>query len=215
MRMYIMGLVLLLSIASCKKEETTYIIETDLGNMKVKLLDSAPKHKANFIKLVSEGFYNGLLFHRVVNGAIIQGGDPDSRNAQPGQHLGVGDVGYKIPSEIGVPHFKGMLAAARQGADDNPNLESSGSQFYIVQGQQVSEKDLNIYQSIRNFKYSQAQIDKYLRLGGMPMLDQHYTVFGEVTEGLDVLDKIARQQTDDYERPLKDIHMQIFKDNSN
>ncbi len=202
------------SFMACKQEAETYTIETEYGNMVVSLLNSTPKHKENFIKLVNDGFYDGLLFHRVVNGTVIQGGDPTSKTAKAGERLGVQDVGYKIPAEIGTPHFRGMLAAARQGGDVNPDKESSGSQFFIVVGGSVSDENLNILQAIRNFKYSQAQLDKYHRVGGIPMFDNDYTVFGEVIEGLDVLDMIGNQPTDDYERPLKDIRMKIHKTSS-
>jgi cyclophilin family peptidyl-prolyl cis-trans isomerase len=211
MKLHFVGLLLVVALISCKKADDTYTIETEYGRMVVKLLDSTPKHKANFIKLVNEGFYDGLLFHRVINGSIIQGGDPMSKTAKPGDHLGGNDVGYKIPAEIGTPHYRGMLAAARQGVEVNPDKESSGSQFFIVQGKSVNDEELGMISAIRNFKYSQPQLDKYHRVGGIPMFDHDYTVFGEVIEGQAVIDKIAEEPTDDYERPKKDIHMKIYK----
>ncbi len=211
MKHLFIGFLLIVGLLACTKEEETYTIETEYGRMVVKLLDSTPKHKANFIKLVNEGFYDDLLFHRVVNGSIIQGGDPDSRKAKPGDRLGVNDAGYKIPAEIGVPHYRGMLAAARQGADVNPEKQSSGSQFFIVQGRSVNDQELGMISAIRNFKYSEAQLEKYHRVGGIPMFDHDYTVFGEVIEGQAIIDKIAEEPTDDFERPKKDIRMKIYK----
>lgn len=213
MRYLFTVLMALLVFISCKEKDTTYTIETEYGNMIVKLLETTPKHKANFIKLVNEGFYDSLLFHRVIKGSIIQGGDPTSKNAKPGQTLGSGDPGYMIPAEIGTPHFRGMLAAARKGVD-NVEKASSGSQFYIVQSPIVDPQALNLIPTIRKFKYSQAQLSKYNRFGGLPTLDNDYTVFGEVIEGLDVLDKINSVPTDENERPLKDVRMKIYKTNS-
>ncbi|MCZ2101810.1 MAG: peptidylprolyl isomerase [Chitinophagales bacterium] len=205
------GCLTLILMISCKQKEETYTIETEYGKMIVQLLNTTPKHKENFIKLVNEGFYDSLLFHRVVNGSLIQGGDPTSKTAKPREPLGSHDVGYMIPAEIGTPHFRGMLAAARQGGDANPDKLSSGSQFYIVQGVPVNDEELGLLQAIRNFKYSDAQLAKYKKVGGIPMLDNDYTVFGEVIQGLDVLEKISMEPTDDLERPYRDIRMKIYK----
>lgn len=205
------GCLTLILMISCKQKEETYTIETEYGKMIVQLLNTTPKHKENFIKLVNEGFYDSLLFHRVVNGSLIQGGDPTSKTAKPREPLGSHDVGYMIPAEIGTPHFRGMLAAARQGGDANPDKLSSGSQFYIVQGVPVNDEELGLLQAIRNFKYSDAQLAKYKKIGGIPMLDNDYTVFGEVIQGLDVLEKISMEPTDDLERPYRDIRMKIYK----
>ncbi len=194
---------------SCK-ESGTYTIKTEFGNMTVKLLDSAPQHKANFEKLVNENFYDNLLFHRVISGFMIQGGDPQSKNAPTSAHLGSGGLDYLIPAEIGTPHFKGMLAAARQGDAVNPDKKSSGCQFYIVQGQPVTDEELDVMESSKGIKYSQAQREKYKKVGGSPMLDGDYTVFGEVIEGLDVIDKIANAEKDSRDRPVKDIKMKIY-----
>lgn len=186
-----------------------YTISTDYGDMEVKLLDSAPRHKENFGKLVSEGFYNDLLFHRVMKGFMIQGGDPDSKGAPFEKPLGSGGPGYTIPAEIGVPHFKGMLSAARLGDEMNPSKASSGSQFFIVQGGPVDDAMLDAIERERGFKYSSAQREKYRKLGGSPMLDGEYSVFGEVVSGLEVVDKIAAVETDPRDRPKKDVKMII------
>lgn len=195
-------------LSSCHDSDIV-TIETEYGNMEIQLFSSTPKHTANFSKLVDEGFYDDLLFHRVMNGFMIQGGDPESRGASVDQPLGSGGPGYTIPAEIGIPHFKGMLSAARQGDEVNPKKESSGSQFFIVQGGPVDDGQLDAVEKAKKFKYSEAQRAKYKKLGGTPMLDGDYSVFGEVSSGLDVIDKIARVETDPRERPLKDIKMKI------
>ncbi len=197
-----------LLLASCKKGNV-YTISTEQGDMKITLLESTPKHTENFKKLVSEGFYNDLLFHRVIKGFMIQGGDPDSKGATAQQPLGSGGPGYKIPAEIGTPHFKGMLSAARLGGPSNPEKESSGSQFFIVQGGPVSDEELTAIERNKGIKYTPAQREKYLKVGGSPMLDADFTVFGEVIEGLDVIDKIANVETDPRDRPVKDVKMTI------
>ena len=132
-------LLLLTVLLSCNqvKKSQEFVIQTSFGNMTVRLYDPTPKHRDNFIKLVKQGFYKDLLFHRVMPGFMIQGGDPDSRTAAAGQHLGAGGPGYTIDAEIGKYHFKGALAAARLGDQANPQKKSSGSQFYIVQGQRM------------------------------------------------------------------------------
>lgn len=185
------------------------IIETSFGVMKVKLYDSTPQHKANFLKLVKEGYYNDLLFHRVINKFMIQGGDPDSRGAAPGAMLGGGGPSYTIPAEIGAKHFKGALAAARTGDQMNPERRSSGSQFYIVQGDIIPINQLQMIASQKGTTYTPEETKKYGTIGGTPFLDKEYTVFGEIIEGLDVLDKIAATQTDGNNRPFSDIKMKI------
>ena len=186
-------------------------IQTDYGNMVVWLYDATPKHRDNFLKLAEQGYFDDLLFHRVINGFMIQGGDPNSRNAKPGQALGSGGPGYTIPAEFvdSLFHKKGALAAARTGDAVNPKKESSGSQFYIVQGRPVSEQDLNRTESSKGFHYSKAQRDEYQKAGGTPFLDRDYTVFGEVVEGLDVIDKIADVATNPGDRPQVDVRMKI------
>ena len=262
-------LLTLMSASSCKKEEAEkrYKIETPYGNMIVKLYDQTPKHRDNFTALVDSGFYNGLLFHRVIKDFMIQGGDPESKNAEPGQMLGNGGPGYTIPAEFNdsLFHKKGALAAARQGDQVNPTKASSGSQFYIVQGkvytveelkgmeqkiqetkyseyrnkvlmqpehnhlaqkimeamnnqdqeaynkilQQIDQLVQEKYPNIEPFKFTQQQIDIYTTIGGVPHLDGSYTVFGEVVEGLDVIDKIGAVKTGQADRPVEDVTMKI------
>lgn len=192
-------------------------ISTDYGDMEVKLYDETPKHRDNFVKLVKSGFFDGLLFHRVINGFMIQGGDPDSRDAKPGQLLGNGGPGYTIPAEFrdDLFHKKGALAAAREGDAVNPEKASSGSQFYIVQGKKYTDEELDALGQKMQVQFSDEQRKTYREAGGTPFLDHNYTVFGEVVSGLDVIDKIASVQTDDNNRPLKDIHMHITMEPNN
>ncbi len=193
--------------SACNREKTAYVlIETEFGNMKAMLYNSTPKHRDNFLKLAGEGYYNDLLFHRVIRGFMIQGGDPDSRNAAPGAMLGMGGPGYTIDAEIGAPHLKGVLAAAR---DMNPAKASSGSQFYIVQGQQVDDGTLTGLEQQKGFTYNPTQRQLYKEIGGAPFLDGDYTVFGEVVEGIEVIDKIAAVPTGTADRPIADVKMKI------
>lgn len=207
MKQIILFLALIVVLSSCNQDDATYAeISTNFGTMKVMLYNSTPKHRDNFIKLAKEGFYDGLLFHRVINGFMIQGGDPDSRNASPGQQLGMGGPGYLIDAEIGSPHLKGTLAAAQA---PNPQKRSSGSQFYLVQGQPMTDEALNEMERRKNIVYSPAQRQLYKEIGGTPFLDNDYTVFGEVVEGLEVIDKIANVPTGDGDRPVEDVKMTI------
>ncbi len=184
-------------------------IVTDLGTMKIILYKECPKHKNNFIKLANEGYYNDLLFHRIIKGFMIQGGDPNSKGAPAGQRLGTGGPGYKIPAEIGKYHFKGALAAARQGDAVNPKKESSGSQFYIVQGRPQTKGQLDRMAQMKKITYSAEDIEMYEKVGGTAQLDNDYSVFGQVIEGMDVIDKIAAVATAKGDRPLKDLKMQV------
>ena len=260
------GLTILYSCSINEKGgERIALIKTDLGNIKIKLYNETPLHRDNFVKLVKDGFYNGLLFHRVANGMIIQGGDPESKNASADVQLGSGGPGYTIPAEIMFPqyfHKRGAIAAARQDDRVNPLKESSGSQFYIVQGSvydsaqlvniAVKKNDLerNKYfnkivpkyrdsmnmlmysdmpdkllelqdsvmaetdrEFIKNsgiFSFTPEQIKTYTTIGGIPFLDNDYTVFGEVIDGMDVVDSIAAMKTNPAtQRPLKDIKFTI------
>lgn len=196
-------------LMGCGESKTYAEIETDYGSMKILLYDSTPKHKENFIKLVKEGFYNDLLFHRVINGFMIQGGDPDSKGAPQNVALGQGGPGYMIDEEIGALHIKGALAAARTPDAINPERKSSGSQFYIVQGSVQTDQTLDNWERQKGVKYSPEQRQLYKELGGTPQLDNDYTVFGEVVEGLDVIDKIAAAATAPGDRPVQDIKMRI------
>ena len=244
-------------------KEQKVLIATSLGNIVIKLYDETPLHRDNFIKLVEEGFYDDLLFHRVISNFMIQGGDPDSKDAPPGVALGQGGPGYTIDAEINYPKFfhkKGALAAARTGDQINPEKKSSGSQFYIVQGVVYTEEEVdNMEQSIimqksqsimrkymephreaftrlqrandmQGLQNLQDQISKdasgelaiveafkipadvkkaYTTVGGTPHLDDAYTVFGEVIEGLDVIDKIAAVTKGNNDRPVENVTMRM------
>jgi cyclophilin family peptidyl-prolyl cis-trans isomerase len=246
----------------------TILLSTSYGNMKIKLFEETPLHSKNFLKLVKEGFYDSLLFHRVINNFMIQGGDPDSKMANDTVLLGNGDVGYWIPAEFNpkIIHKKGVLAAAREGDDINSKKESSGCQFYIVMGKkydslalqkaelrvnrelvqkinylvgfggkspalkayysrlyaQGKEDSLKIatkqltdgiskaeYAKTKHYSWTPAQRKIYETLGGTPHLDNNYTAFGEVIEGLEVIDKIAGAKTDKNDRPKENIRMKI------
>lgn len=254
-------LVLIVSAFGCEEGDKDFLItiKTSQGEMKAILYNETPQHKANFIKLINNGFYDSLIFHRVIQNFMVQGGDPESKNAQPGKQLGSGGPGYTIPAEFNPKlfHKKGALSAARLGDNRNPEKESSGSQFYLVQGV-VSTKeqlttDMNRLASsigqyfeltgdtiLRNeligmyqndpqsymaklveigptieqelntsfsIDFPSDRVEAYTTIGGAQHLDDQYTVFGEVVKGLDVIDKIAAQQTDQRDRPFQDIHM--------
>lgn len=190
-------------------------IKTDFGTMVAVLYDSTPLHRDNFIGKVKEGFFDSLLFHRVIQGFMIQGGDPQSKNADSGTVLGNGEApGGMIPAEFrqNLYHKKGALAMART---DNPEKASSNCQFYIVEGKTVADEFLNqIECQVRQngnmgFYYNDAMRKDYKTIGGAPFLDQNYTVFGEVIKGLDVIDKIAAVAKDSNDRPLKDVRMKM------
>lgn len=239
-------------------------IETTAGKIVVKLFGDTPRHQANFLKLVKDGTYNGTLFHRVIDHFMIQAGDPQSKDAQPGQMLGSGDIGYTIDAEIVYPrhfHHRGALAAARKGDQINPKRASSGCQFYIVTGDAVDDRMMDqlaagliysqqeaefrrladermdeirgmqlagdneglrklqnelIEQVETKFKDAKAELpqelkNKYKEVGGAPHLDGQYTVFGEVVEGMDVVEKIEKAQTDRNDRPVEDIRIISMK----
>ncbi|MCK9218880.1 MAG: peptidylprolyl isomerase [Bacteroidales bacterium] len=194
----------LMSQTKTQQKVTKFVIHTDFGDMKGVLYNETPKHRDNFVKLTKSGFFDGLLFHRVISGFMIQGGDPDSKNAKPGQQLGSGGPGYTVPAEFNKEfiHKKGALSAARQADQVNPTKASSGSQFYIVQGKKVPAVQLG-------GNYTPDQKKTYETIGGTPFLDGQYTVFGEITEGLDVIDKIAAVEKDRNDRPVKDVKMTI------
>lgn len=240
------------------EKETKVVFETTLGNIVVKLYNETPKHRDNFLKVVNDSVYNGVLFHRVIKDFMIQTGDPSSKTAEAGQQLGSGDLGYTVEAEFVYPqyfHKKGALAAARTGDTVNPERRSSASQFYIVTGKSYSPQQVEMMEqrmgdqkkedifsglvrervdSIRNMqaagdslgleelqnelialteaeyaknplKFSPAQVEAYTTVGGTPHLDGQYTVFGEVVEGMDVVDKIQQAATDPADRPVDDI----------
>lgn len=270
MRLLLFALTILLSV-SCtngqnewQEEGFTYAkVSTDQGDMIFKLYNSTPKHRDNFVKLAKEGFYDGTIFHRIIKEFMIQGGDPDSRNAGPDAQLGQGGPGYTIEAEIGEIHKKGALAAARKGDQVNPEKESSGSQFYIVQGKSYTEEEMKkmeddlamksvmgkvqeyitmeenkpLMDSIQQmqaaqdtdglqalqtrlvnkfkseddqFSFSDEHMEIYTTIGGTPFLDNDYTVFGEIVQGMDVIDKIASVAVaPGSNRPEEDIQMTV------
>ena len=251
--------------ANAQSNNVCVEIKTTMGDIVVKLYNETPAHRDNFIKLAKEGYYDGTLFHRVINQFMIQGGDGDSRNATPDQMLGMGDPGYRLPAEFVYPqyfHKKGALAAARQGDDTNPKKESSGSQFYIVTGNVYNKSQLNemargmmmqrehnIFNSLamarrdeimnlrRNrdqaglmalqeqliaeakqqaaaqapITFTPEQIEAYTTVGGAPHLDGEYTVFGEVVEGLGVVEAIEKVKTGRADRPVEDVKVISMK----
>lgn len=246
-----------------KQKETMLLIATSLGDIKVKLYNETPQHRDNFIKLAKEGFYNGTIFHRVIKDFMIQGGDPESKNAPKNKSLGSGDTGYTVPAEFVYPqyfHKKGALSAARQSDEVNPKKASSGCQFYIVTGKAYSEgqilgmeqqmnhgkvqevfnelvsknaakiKKLRLDRDkdglfelqeeliaeakakadeLPDFKFTPEQVKAYTTVGGTPHLDNQYTVFGEVVEGLDIVDAIQKVKTNKGDRPEDDIKMTV------
>lgn len=243
-----------------KPLEPIVLIKTDLGDIKVKLFNETPIHRDNFLKLVKEGFFDEICFHRVINSFMIQGGDPDTKlELQEGKIYGSTDSGYKLPAEFNVNlfHKKGALAAAREGDKENPEKMSSGSQFYIVQGKVFTQQELVALAKKKNenlrtvtlnnlimdkanklmdkgitpdynslpitlkdtlelvlskmikYDFSSEKVDFYTSAGGTPHLDNDYTVFGQVIEGLDVVDKIAAVKTDKYDRPVESIKMKM------
>ncbi len=199
----LMSLFLLTAYAQSTKVK----IETTKGTMVAVLYDETSIHRDNFVKLAESGFYEGLLFHRVINTFMIQGGDPESKNAPLTKQLGNGGPGYTLPAEI-VPkyyHKKGALAAARTGDQMNPQRRSSGSQFYIVHGKKFTDMQLDNMEKQMNTKFTKEQRDTYVEIGGAPHLDAQYTVFGEIIEGFDVIDKIASVETNEKDRPIEDV----------
>lgn len=202
-------LVFSLFALTASAQKNTYVkITTDYGSCVIKLYNETPLHRNNFIKLAKEGFYNDLLFHRIISTFMIQGGDPNSKDASDGQALGSGDVGYTIPAEFNEKlfHKRGALAAAR---DNNPEKASSGCQFYIVQGKRFTLKELENAEQRAGFKFDDARKDVYITQGGAPHLDMSYTVFGEVVEGMEMVDRIAALDKLPSDRSLTNVKMQV------
>ena len=199
------------AFASKPKHQYVRII-SPYGSCIVKLYNETPLHRDNFLKLVKEGYYNGTLFHRVIKNFMIQGGDPDSKTAKPDTPLGDGGPKYTIPAEFrdSLFHKKGVLAAARESDDINPTKASSGSQFYLVQGKIFTDEQLNIVETKRlKHKIPEWQRQVYKTIGGTPHLDQNYTVFGEIVEGLEMVDKIASLETGKNDRPKQDVIVEV------
>lgn len=193
------------------KPRNQYVeISTTLGTCTIRLYNETPLHRDNFLKLVKSRFYNGLLFHRVIENFMIQGGDPNSKYAAEKQILGEGDIGYTIPAEFqdSLFHKKGALASAR---DNNPEKASSGAQFYLVQGRVFTDDELDRMEEgrLEGRKIPQSQREVYKTIGGVPHLDQNYTVFGEIVKGIEMVDAIAAVPTDKMDRPIVDQKMEI------
>lgn len=197
-----------------KDRKRDVLMQTSMGDIVIRLSDSTPLHRDNFLKLVKVGYYDSVLFHRVIQNFMIQGGDPNSKQAAPGVPLGNGGPGYTVPAEFRTTlfHKKGVIAAARTGDNVNPQKASSGSQFYIVQGKVFTDAGLDSVETFRmnGRKIPAAQREVYKTIGGTPHLDQGYTVYGEIVKGSDVIDKIAAVQTSkaqDRDRPLQDVRI--------
>ncbi|MVN20158.1 peptidylprolyl isomerase [Mucilaginibacter arboris] len=204
-------LLLITCVVFAKAPKNQYVrIKTNYGECIIRLYNETPKHRDNFIKLAKQGFYNGTLFHRVIQDFMIQGGDPDSKKAKPGEALGDGDVAYTVDAEFrdSLFHKKGVIAAAR---DDNPKKASSGCQFYLVEGKRFTDEQLDQMEQTRlkGRKIPLAQREWYKSVGGVPHLDQNYTVFGEIVTGLDMVDRIAALKKDAKDRPLQDVPMTV------
>lgn len=254
----LLGLVSMLSCTTKYNDNNRYVkISTDVGDIVIKLYNETPKHTENFIKLTEENFFDGLIFHRVIKDFVVQGGDPETKNAEPGKLYGEKDAGYLIDAEIvdTIYHKRGVIAMAREGDDVNPEKKSSSSQFYLVVGKVFTEEELNkledklnkklrektekkLYDSllgsqsnlnpkflnevtqkvsiladsimkVKHIKFNENQRKIYTTVGGIPHLDGNYTVFGEIVEGYDVVEKISQVQTDSNDRPLKDIKFKV------
>ena len=212
--------ILFIAVLPTMAQSRQVMLETTAGNILLTLYDDTPKHRDNFLKLVNEEFYDSLLFHRVIKNFMIQGGDPDSKKAEPGVTLGEGSTDYTVEAEffdseghLLHPHQRGALAMAREGDSENPERRSSGCQFYIVWGRTYATQQLYQIgdkveaQTDHRVTMTEELLDIYRKVGGVPHLDGQYTVFGEVTEGLDVVDSIQHAQTDDYDRPIDDIRI--------
>ena len=204
-------------MACCAKAQTStseVLLETTAGNIRIALFDETPQHRDNFLKLIKEHVYDSLLFHRVIKDFMIQGGDLHSKHAQPGQRLGSGDYNYTVEAEFRLPkifHCRGMVAMAREGDRVNPERRSSACQFYIVWGRVYNDARLMKVQerldTTAHVQLTPEMQEVYKTVGGIPHLDGQYTVFGEVVEGLDVVDRIQLSATDPYDRPLEDIRI--------
>ena len=216
MRKAITILILVLAVSALHAQQRQVLLETTEGNIRIALFDDTPIHRDNFIKLVEEHFYDSLLFHRVIKNFMIQTGDPASRNAEPGVTLGDGDLGYTLQPEFRTPahyHRRGAVAMAREGDSQNPKRESSACQFYIVWGKTYSTREMEtIAEKVDSMTHGETKITTemfwtYRKQGGSPHLDGQYTVFGEVVEGMDVVERIQKVFTDDYNRPVDDVRI--------
>ena len=199
------------SLLAHSQDRVKVKISTKYGDMVAELYDETPIHRDNFIKLVKDGFYDGTLFHRVIPGFMIQGGDPSSKDDTPNTRIGNGGPGYTLPAEFNPQFFhkKGALAAARMSDAVNPKKESSGSQFYIVEGQVYDNASINLMAQRMGAEFSSAQKIAYTTIGGTPQLDANYTIFGELVEGLDVISKISNVSRDKNNLPKDKVIMNI------
>ncbi|MEO7174493.1 MAG: peptidylprolyl isomerase [Saprospiraceae bacterium] len=202
-------LLLVITTGACNAGKSVVEIETLHGTMKLRLFESTPRHTQNFETLVASNFYDGTLFHRVIPGFMIQGGDPDSKTAMPGQMLGAGGSGDELQQEINAIHLRGALAAARQGDELNPERKSNSKQFFIVTGRTVTMEYLDAIAQTKGITYTAEQKTLYLTKGGEPSLDGDYTVFGQMIEGFETLSKISAEPCDINNRPLRNISMKI------
>lgn len=218
-----LALVAGLFLAACGNEkETVMVVETTMGTVEFKLYNETPIHRDNFIKLAKEHYFDSLLFHRVIEDFVIQGGDPNSKYAKPGEMLGDGEPDYRLPPEFrldkGIFHHKWTVNAAREGDDTNPGRESCASQFCFMMGKPLTDEQLDRAQArVDAATGGQVKITPEMRavykeIGGSPHLDGQYTVFGEVVSGFEVLDSIQKVPTDEYDRPLEDVRMlKVYK----
>ncbi len=217
-KLFILGVTLFISLivfaqkdSTLRKKDRKRDVEliTDKGTIFLRLSDSTPLHRDNFLRLVKTGYYDGILFHRVIQHFMIQAGDPSSKTTSQTLALGNGSPGYTIPAEIrkSLYHKKGALAAARTGDNVNPEKASSGSQFYIVQGKMFTDAGLDSVETFRlnGKKLPGTHREVYKKMGGTPHLDQNYTVFGEVIKGLEVVDSIAAVKKDNRDRPIENV----------
>ena len=215
--LFLIALAMGASTRLCAQTSTTEVLlETTMGNIRIALYDETPQHRDNFLKLTKMGSYDSLLFHRVIKDFMVQSGDIFSKNAKPGQLLGMGDYDYTQEPEFRLPkifHRRGVVAAAREGDEKNPERRSGASQFYIVWGKIYDDRRLDYTQtkldSITNgaVQLTPEMREVYKTIGGTPHLDGQYTVFGEVTEGLDLIEKMQLVETDKNDRPLEDIRI--------
>ncbi|TWI83543.1 peptidyl-prolyl cis-trans isomerase B (cyclophilin B) [Lacibacter cauensis] len=207
MKYVVLLLCVMLALTADARNRKVKIV-TSKGTIVVKLSDKTPLHRNNFVKLVKQKYYNGILFHRVIKEFMIQAGDDSTKNPVPGKRYGSGGLSYKIPAEFdsSLFHKRGVLAAAR---DNNPEKASSGSHFYIVQGKKFTDSTLNEVEVKRmgGRKIPERYRAVYKSIGGAPHLDQNYTVFGEVVKGMQVVDTIAQMERDQYDRPKEDVRI--------
>ena len=226
MRTLILGLsVLVLAAVSCgqkTEKETVMVVETTMGTVEFKLYNETPLHRDNFIKLAEEHYFDSLLFHRIIDNFVIQGGDPNSKYAAPGQELGDGEPDWRVPAEFrleqGIFTHKGVVLAAREGDDVNPERESCASQFCFMMGRPMTDEQLDRAQARLDaqtggtVKLTPEMREVYRQVGGSPHLDGQYTVFGEVVSGMEVLEAMQKVATDGNDRPLEDVRMlRVYK----